>query len=291
MTQWCGNTPSLGQERQAARRIFFGGDDPRPIDYLPGAQDFIGKERRFLGWFTFHHVQPNGEKPGAQAARLVFGKSELGAVLQAVNSPRYVTSIVCSVRVGFGFEVEVEEVRFPVRFPAMSYRLHKEDVLVCTLLPHRAEQWLLTPGWLIWPFHYGPGIRDHLRDYQVDPIEMERFLQRRVQEPADSPDSAMLRDTTLAQAVRRMTRAAEAEGMTGLILTSAGWRRLVQRHITSPNTGGFVQEVMGRIDKVFSVDEANRWLALASNIWNNTPQPDRGGKSANQLIKGYEHPQ
>jgi len=33
------------------------------------------------------------------------------------------------------------------------------------------------------------------------------------------------------------------------------------------------------------VSELQAWLDLAMNIWNNTPQPDRGGKSAVELFE------
>jgi hypothetical protein len=36
--------------------------------------------------------------------------------------------------------------------------------------------------------------------------------------------------------------------------------------------------------KVSSIDEANQWLGLATNIWNNTPQPDRGGRTAPEMM-------
>ncbi|MCC7088668.1 MAG: hypothetical protein IT295_05910 [Dehalococcoidia bacterium] len=33
------------------------------------------------------------------------------------------------------------------------------------------------------------------------------------------------------------------------------------------------------------MEEANELVGLASNIWNNTPQPDRGGQSARKLTQ------
>ena len=46
----------------------------------------------------------------------------------------------------------------------------------------------------------------------------------------------------------------------------------------------FSKDVMKLVGKVSSVEEANLWLGLAMNIWNNTPQPDRGGKTASELV-------
>jgi hypothetical protein len=31
------------------------------------------------------------------------------------------------------------------------------------------------------------------------------------------------------------------------------------------------------------LDELNEWLALATEIWNNTPQPDRGYRTAYEI--------
>jgi hypothetical protein len=36
------------------------------------------------------------------------------------------------------------------------------------------------------------------------------------------------------------------------------------------------------------VEEINKWLGLAMNIWNNTPQPDRGGKSAFEMGQEFD---
>jgi len=41
--------------------------------------------------------------------------------------------------------------------------------------------------------------------------------------------------------------------------------------------------VTKRVGDVPSLDELNRWMALAMNIWNTTPQPDRGGRTAQEL--------
>ena len=49
----------------------------------------------------------------------------------------------------------------------------------------------------------------------------------------------------------------------------------------------FGREIVGRVGEVQSVEEINRWLGLAMNIWNNTPQPDRGGKSPFEISQEY----
>jgi hypothetical protein len=35
---------------------------------------------------------------------------------------------------------------------------------------------------------------------------------------------------------------------------------------------------------VAALEKFNTWLALSSNIWNNVPQPDRGNRSANEIV-------
>jgi len=49
---------------------------------------------------------------------------------------------------------------------------------------------------------------------------------------------------------------------------------------SASNFGQEVFEIVGSVD---DIDELTVWLGLAMNIWNNTPQPDRGGKSAREL--------
>src|SRR5438034_1402573 len=49
VTAWCRDNPDMADERREARAHFFGDDDPRPVSYWGGADDFASKERRFLG--------------------------------------------------------------------------------------------------------------------------------------------------------------------------------------------------------------------------------------------------
>jgi hypothetical protein len=48
--------------------------------------------------------------------------------------------------------------------------------------------------------------------------------------------------------------------------------------------------VIGRIGAAGSMEDLNHLLGLANNIWNATPQPDRGGKTANELIRPLRAP-
>ena len=53
-------------------------------------------------------------------------------------------------------------------------------------------------------------------------------------------------------------------------------------------TNDFSKEIIHRVGEVNSVEEINKWLGLAINIWNNTPQPDRGGKSPFEISREYD---
>ena len=66
------------------------------------------------------------------------------------------------------------------------------------------------------------------------------------------------------------------------------WRRLVLQQMAGTDPNAFVAEIMRRAGRVADIDDLNRWFALANNIWNATPQPDRRGKSAYELVA--QHP-
>ena len=85
-----------------------------------------------------------------------------------------------------------------------------------------------------------------------------------------------------------MTKAAKAEGRQSLIMTSAQWKKLVLSHMKSSQINDFSKEIVNRVGKVKSVEDINKWLGLAMNIWNNTPQPDRGGKSPFEISREYD---
>lgn len=89
--------------------------------------------------------------------------------------------------------------------------------------------------------------------------------------------------TTLAEAVIRLTEVARADGRDDLIRPLSEWEALVQRYIVDANVIGFMDEAGGYV----AADEAEmqEWVDLLTNIWNTTPQPDRGGLTALELIK------
>jgi len=87
--------------------------------------------------------------------------------------------------------------------------------------------------------------------------------------------------------VARMTKEAKAEGRQDLIMTPAQWKKLVLTYINSERFAEFGKEIVDRVGEVESVDHIDKWFGLAMNIWNNTPQPDRGGKSPFEISREY----
>ncbi|OGN90573.1 MAG: hypothetical protein A2158_08380 [Chloroflexi bacterium RBG_13_46_14] len=85
-----------------------------------------------------------------------------------------------------------------------------------------------------------------------------------------------------------MTGTAKAEGIQNLIMTQTQWKKLVIPYMKSSQINEFVKEITKRVGSVHSVDDLNNWLGLAMNIWNNTPQPDRGGRSPNEIQQEYD---
>jgi hypothetical protein len=126
-------------------------------------------------------------------------------------------------------------------------------------------------------------LRKKLKQVQLDPISLERVLQSRSEIPEADKQNEPPRDLTLETAVARMTEAAQSEGRTGLNMSVGEWKKLVDKHMGDKNMTGFTQEVVDRLGEAKHIDEVNRWLGLAFNIWNNTPQPDSGGKTAFEL--------
>ena len=82
-----------------------------------------------------------------------------------------------------------------------------------------------------------------------------------------------------------MTAAAKTAGRLGLMRSEAEWEALVLRHLDDADITAFAREVIALVGEVEDVLELNQWMAFAQNIWNTTPQPDRGGLSADQLAR------
>ncbi len=289
LTEWCSSAPVIDEDRARGRETFFGHEDTGPVNYLPGAGDWASKERRFLGWFALAHKLPTGDLPSLIAARETLKGSEYQLAVRSLERARFVTAVVRWMGRSSELVLEVDDGRIEIRSPHLTRVVNRDGVVVCHVVPTGGGRWLLGPGWTVLPFRYGPGIQEHLSQFQWHPIDLERFLQGRSPGP-DQERPRPVSDQTLAEAVARMNIAATAAGREKLALSADEWTALVQPFLANLDATGFSRELLKRLGEDVAVEEANKWLHLAMNIWNNTPQPDRGGKSANELAQEGEGP-
>lgn len=278
---WCGTSGEIEVERVNAWNTFFGTDEAGPAMYGPVLGEYASRQRRFLGWFMFQATLPDGRHPAELAARRLFEGEQLDAAVRALAQARYVMAVVTAVMSGRGVILSLEEERFEIRSRAWAHFMRRDGPVLTHLVPVRAGVWLPGPGWLEWPVSIGSNMRREIRQYQPGPIEVERVLQGR--SDPDTNDVERPKDLTLTEAVNRMTEAATREGRPGLIRPEAEWGALVLRHLDSRDITAYMQEIIARVDDVQDVAELNQWLALAQNIWNTTPQPDRAGRTAYEL--------
>ena len=283
LTEWCALSDVLADVRSKARSDFFGYDEPQTIKYMAEAGEVNGRERRFLGWLSFSFRLPDGKHPAELAAAALLTGAGLTSALESIQQTRYVMAIVTMVRPGKGVYLELEDEEFEVDSRILSNVLYKGDALCAHIMPVGRGRWLVCPGWLVWPTRLGPGIRSRLKKFQLDPIKLERFLQQRASTAEDRPKIDYPRDNTLEEAVARMTEAARAEGKDSLVQSVEEWKALVLACMKSSDITKFSREVVKMVREVPSLDDLNRWIALAMNIWNATPQPDRGGKTAYEM--------
>ncbi len=280
---WCTDSPQLGLERKQAQRQFFGDDDERPVKYWEGVGDTVSRQRRFVGWFVFDFHLPDDRQPAQLAAESLFRGAELVEALGAVRRARFVFAIVTSTDARRTTFLELESEVFEVRNTTWAQLLPRGSTVVAHLVPVRNRYWLAGPGWLQWPIGIGPNMRGNLSKFQFDPIQLERLMQGRASAPDEDPHEQAPQDSTLEEAVGRFTSAATEAGRPELIMSVDDWRALVLRHMAGTDPNAYFQDVIARVGPASSLDEANVWLALANNIWNTTPQPDRGGRTAAEL--------
>jgi len=288
LAEWCLRSDTLADIRSKVKSDFFGYDEPGTIKYLEGTGEINGRERRFLGWLGFSFKLPDGKHPAELAAAALLTGAGLTSALESIQQARYVMAITTMVNPGKGVYLELEDEEFEVDSRILSQTLHREDALCAHIMPVGRARWLVCPGWLVWPTRMGPGMRSQLKQFQLDPVTLERFLQQRASVSEGKPQVEYPRDKTLEDAVARMTEAAQAYGCEKLILTPAKWKRLVISHMKSSDITGFSKEIVDWLGEVGSVEDINKWLALAMNIWNATPQPDRGGKTAYEMGQQFD---
>ena len=288
LAEWCLRSDTMADIRATARRDFFGYDEPGEVHYMEGSGVVTSRERRFLGWFALTFKLPDGRCPAELAAAVVLNGSDLISVIDSIKKTRYVLAMVSMVNPGRGFILRLEDEEFTVDNRKLSQLLSRGDALCAHIIPAGRRGWLIGPGWLQWPIRIMPGMQGMLKKFQLNPIDLERLLQQRFKSSEDHPKIELQRDDTLKAAVARMTKEAKAEDRQSLIMTSAQWKKLALSHMRSNQINDFSKEIINQIGKVNSVEEYNKWLGLAMNIWNNTPQPDRGGKSPFEISREYD---
>lgn len=280
---WCLHGRELTKERQAAWDEFFGTNDPRPIKYWGGAEDYNSRVRRFLGYFLFDWILPDGEKPGVVAARRLYSGRDQQDMINAVNGARFLIAVVRSIDRRTVY-LELGDESFEVRATEWAGSVATSQAVVAHLVPVRQRYWLAGPGWMIWPFTFGPGLRSMLKEWEFDPVQVERFIQGRTEESGEERPSPPPQDETLEAAVERMTSWAQAHNRPNLVMSVEKWQELVQEYQDSREALNFESRVLN-LCGYLGEDKTQELLDLACNIWNNTPQPSRGGLSPNQLGK------
>jgi len=288
LAEWCLRSDTLADDRATARRDFFGYDETGEARYMEGAGDVTSRERRFLGWFALTFKLPDGRCPAEVAAAAILSGSDLTSAIDSIKGSRCVLAMVAMVNPGRGLILRLEDEEFTIDNRQLSRLLNRDDALYAHIIPAGRRGWLVGPGWLQWPIGIMPGMQAMLKKFQLSPIELERFLQQRKDPAEDHPRAELPRDSSLKSAVTRMTKEAKAKGQTNLVMTMAQWKKLVLTHMESSQINDFSNDIVKRVGKVDSIDELNKWLGLAMNIWNNTPQPDRGGKSPFEISREYD---
>jgi hypothetical protein len=286
IVNWCRHNPGLEATRREARSHFFGDEDERPVDYWPGTGELTSKERRFLGYFLFNWELPSGEHPGEAAVKRLYQGDVQAEALTAVRGARFVFAYATGI-VGRSVYLELAKERFEVRSAQWAATLHRGLVVVAHLVPVRHGYWLPGPGWAELPFTLGEGMRTNLAEMQIDPITFERMLQHRSRPLDEQPRPEPPRDDDLDAAVARMTAWAEQRALSSLVMSAAEWEALVVKHMSNPTITAFLEDILVRIPEPPDDDEfdVNEMPGLLMNIWNNTPQPDRGGKTASQMAR------
>jgi hypothetical protein len=123
----------------------------------------------------------------------------------------------------------------------------------------------------------------HLDQIQPTPVEWERFLQSRSSlSGEDIPDP---QDEGLEAAVSRLTNWALDNRFPELIMSPARWEDRVVKWMPDNDIDAYLQETINLLPHPPSMQQAQGLLPLLSNIWNTTPQPDRGGLTANELLR------
>jgi hypothetical protein len=285
---WCNSSDTLVDIRSQSRSEYFGYDEPGEIHYIAGTCDINGRERRFLGWFALSYQLPDGKRPAELAVEDLLSGNEFISAIESIRGSRYVLAMIAMVNPGRGLILRLVDEEFSVDNRQLSRSFSRNDAICAHIVPVGRRGWLVGPGWVQWPTRIVPGMQAELKNIQITPIQLERFLQQRKDPNDDRRKADLPQDSSLKAAVARMTKAAKAEGIENLVMTQTQWKRIVLKHMKSSQINDFSKDIVNRVGSVKSIDGVNKWLGLAMNIWNNTPQPDRGGRSPNEIRQEYE---
>ena len=278
VAQWCAIDDSLGEEREEALLDF-----PRgaAAGYWPGAGGANARHRRFLGWFMFTLREGQDRTPAERGADALCDGVERSQAALAFRGAQYVLAVTRSVLPGRSVFLEIEERRFEIPNRQWSRSFSPGCLIAAHLVPtERRGIWLPGPGWMELPLHAGPNMQRELGHLQADAVSLEKMLCGKLDTPAPVRHSS----ATLAEAVERMSRLARERGHPELILSEESWSSMVLRYMEEMDATGFYTTITASAAPA-DIDDAQLWTDHASDIWNNTPQPDRGGKSAAQLVE------
>jgi hypothetical protein len=94
----------------------------------------------------------------------------------------------------------------------------------------------------------------------------------------------------LEKAVAKLTDAAIAAGRLDLVHDADEWYEMVVAHMQANDGAGFFAGALGNSAAGETIEHVNRWLELIQEIWNLVPQPDRGDKTAYELLAEGRRP-
>ena len=112
LAERCLKDDALANVRTAARREFFGYDEPGEAHYMEGAGDVTSRERRFLGWFALTFKLPDGRCPSELAASVILSGNELASAIDSIRASRFVLAMVAMVNAGRGLILKLEDEEF-----------------------------------------------------------------------------------------------------------------------------------------------------------------------------------
>ena len=273
---WCANAEEMEDALEEAAAIFFEADEEGVGEYAEGGADYASVGRRFIAWFMFGHTLPGGERPAEIAARNVFKRRRLDEALAAIAGVRYVVGGLTAVHPDRAVFVQVGNERLEIRDKRLADPSTRGATLFSWVLPVRPRVWIPGPGWMVMPLSLGPSFQDSMNLMQWNPVDAELLLRN----PASpEPGGTTFEELTLVEAVNRMTKAAKADRRPALMMTVTEWEQLVLRYMQSHDNASFFEHVAELVGGDVDLDGLNLWIGRAQDIWNSTPQPDRGGRT------------